>query len=380
MLTQKNYDRNWQDKNAEKNLPDTSGDEDTSLNSINGKVTDEKNEPVKNDVITFFSNEGNSISETDTTNKSGRFHLPITTGLHAMQIILRVMDLKGTTRNDKIIIDTFQFPQFHTPEQLKKKFPEEEVGILKKFKAHQLDTMSIKFGKGWLAPVTIKEVKKKELSYDESKRVSRFSQIIAGSDLDLNRNSVEDALLMVHGISLKNGYVVINGGGSFTVGAKSEPLVLIDGTHAVRDSSSGSSPVINLFRSLSPESIDFIEVLTGSQGAAYGLEGGNGVILINTTTKQRNGVLSGMIKYSPRGFFISPPFDEPDYDKKNLKKSSEPDSRSAIFWDGDLFKGINGNVIVNFFTADSQTTYTVTVAGISTNGSIIFKQIKLHRE
>ena len=87
-----------------------------------------------------------------------------------------------------------------------------------------------------------------------------------------------------------------------------------------------------------------------------------------------------MIKYSPRGFFISPPFDEPDYDKKNLKKSSEPDSRSAIFWDGNLFKGINGNVIVNFFTADSQTTYTVTVAGISTTGSILFKQIKLRRE
>ena len=181
----------------------------------------------------FFLNESNSISETDTTNKSGRFHLPIATGLHAIQIILRVTDLKGTTKNDKIIIDTFQFPQFHTPEQLKKKFPEEEVGILKNFKAHQLDTMSIKFGKGWLAPVTIKEAKKKELSYDESKRVSRFSQIIAGSELDLNRNSVEYALLMVHGISLKNGYVVINGGGSFNVGAKSEPLVLIDGTHTV---------------------------------------------------------------------------------------------------------------------------------------------------
>ena len=55
MLAQKNYDRNWQDKNVEKNLPDASDDEDSSLNSINGKVMDEKNEPVKNDVVTFFS-------------------------------------------------------------------------------------------------------------------------------------------------------------------------------------------------------------------------------------------------------------------------------------------------------------------------------------
>jgi hypothetical protein len=385
MLTQKN---NYEDefiKNENHTIPDTLNTDDLVLNRSRGKIVTTKNEPAKNTIVTILSKEA-KIIKTDTTDEGGKFHFELPEDLDSTQFILQAIDPKGKILNHKIILDPFRSPVFKTSEKLKQRFLPAQVETLTHFKTHQLDTVIIETGKGWLKAVTIKGIRKKELPYDESKRITNFSRIITGEQLENNSgpNGIVNAILMTIGMHLSD----------FGINPKSSPLLLVDGVPVDLDNGpqifdtkkqsaqqQSESPLIQYLNRFSPSLIDFIEVIKGSESAIYGIRGANGVISINTTSKLRvQGNFNGLMKYTFTGFFHPPAFNAPNYDLKELKRSADADRRSTIYWNANLFTDKKGYVPVNFFTADAKTNYTVIITGINSTGEILYKKYKIIRQ
>ena len=182
---------------------------------IRGKVLDKKGAPQKNQVVTLFSNKDTDeiLVGTDTTNETGHFNLPLPNYMDSMNVQLGVTNLKGTPQDVDIKLDSFPYPVFKTPEMLKVKFnetasiPEKEAKdyLLDKAvdKKYVLHTMALKNGTKMLKPVTVRARKKIEFTYDETKRVSQFSQILSWDMIATGGiRNLENALLTVPGVHL----------------------------------------------------------------------------------------------------------------------------------------------------------------------------------
>ena len=389
MLTQKNKFTGWQDESDISDTRTTNIDDDSVFTAINGHVEGAGNTPKPNRIITLVTKQNDlGVFETDTTNNLGRFHFSLPGYDDSTEFLLQVANKKGIKQDEEIIIDSFAFPHFKTPAQSKKRFASTETKVIHDFKAHQLDTTLIGTGKEWLNAVTVKAYKKKEVDYDESKRVSPFSRIITSDMIEQGGiGSVANALLMTPGVHMKNGHLAVTGGAGFREG---EPLLVVDGVPIDMSRDTGSqavfvstSPLLNYIEQISPAVIDFIEVLTGAEAAIYGTRGAYGVIIINTGTRLKvdnKYARIGLSKIYPKGYAYPSNFISPDYDKKEIKKSITLDERSTIYWNGNMATDYNGKASVSFFTADPKSTYTVTVKGFTARGELIYKQIKIDRK
>jgi hypothetical protein len=390
MLTQKECFAGW------KSVPDSSAfssvnDSITEDNiaSINARILDAKNQPVPNRIVTLISNKNMVIFETDTTDKQGRVHFPLPDLPDSTLFVIQVTNLKGVQQRDRIVIQSPEFPNVATPVSLKKRFSPAQESTLNNFKFFQLDTVRIGTGKEWLKEVTVTGHRKKAADFDETKRMSAFSRVVTHEQFDKGGvNALVNSLLLVPGVHLKGGFLVVGGGGGFSAGPDIEPLLVIDGIAVDQNTIIQQwqpkiypSPIIQYMEQFAPSTIDFIEVLTGGEAAVYGVRAGNGVILINTGTKLRTTAEgTGMVSYYPKGYFNAHEFPMPDYDKKEMKKSSYPDQRSTIYWNGNILTDTKGKASVGFFTSDSKATYTVTIEGISAAGTLIYYRSKINRQ
>ncbi|MGN6602774.1 MAG: MG2 domain-containing protein [Ginsengibacter sp.] len=380
MLTQKSEFNKWKRAGRFSQLISDSSDVDKSnyFLTLGGRVVDNKNEPFANKIVTVFCQQINLLN-TDTTDTNGRFLFFVPDYNDSTRFNFQVSNLKGKKEEGyKIIYDTFVMPHFSTPSGLKKKFAiTERIKKIKK-QLSQIDTTITGIGKEWLKPVIINRRKEKDLGYDKSKRASPFSYIITHDMLKNGANMVGNALLMVPGAH-STGNSIAFGGPSGSWGQMSQPLLVLDG--APVDTTALGSSVLDYVNSIPVNTIDFIEVLKGPEAAIYGMEGGNGVILINTRNQpsvDKKG-FAGLASFYPRGFSEDKLFYMPDYNDPAIKKSKFTDLRATIYWNGNAFTDEKGNATFNFFTADTQTTYLVTITGFTINGEKIYKTFTINR-
>ena len=380
MLVQKNKYRKW--KLTDTVSLTTGSRSDENFFNTRGTVLNQKKQPVKNIIVNLLSTDRRGIFKTDTTDENGRFDFQLPGYGDSSQFILQATDRRGETLDLKIIIDSVLIPKFNTPLYLKKPLPaSSEAEIIQK-RADRQDFLLIGKGKE-LREVIVKSRFKPPVNYDVKKRVSQFSRIITSDMIqDGGPGVLSNSLFMVPGVHMRNGSMVVD------AGADTEPIVVMDGV--VLDSSmirssqgvDGASPLISFLNGLSPSSIDFIEVLNGPEAAFYGVRGGNGVIVINTLSTPRvkyTGNQNEVKRFYPRGYSSPVAFTEPDYNKKEIKRSVSPDQRSTIYWSGQVITNEKGKATINFFTADSATTYTVTIKGITSSGDIILRRFLINR-
>ncbi len=149
-----------------------------------------------------------------------------------------------------------------------------------------------------------------------------------------------------------NPTISIRGGG--------EPLFLLDGIQVPKES------ILNI----APSTIGQIDLIKGNAAAIYGSNGANGVIAFYTkigyegnpyptygmNTQWYPGYHSGRVFYSPA-------YDIPS-DRHNL-----PDERTTLFWEPIARPDSNGNLEIEFFTADESSEYIVRVEGITFEGA-----------
>jgi hypothetical protein len=358
-------------------------------------VRDKKNLPMVNTIVILFTTQNHGIFKMDTTDEKGHFTFILPGYSDTTQFMLQVNDRKGRVLDAKITLDSILLPQFKTPLYLKKLLPGNATMEILQKKTEPQDFLMPARGKE-LKEVIVRTRVKKPVSYDEQKRVSLFSRIITPEMLErAGLGNLSSLLFMIPGAHLISGKLVIDPGGD------AEPLVIMDGVEVPLGNNSittftssgkdtavpsmsieGPSPLVAFLNSLSPRYIDFIEVLNGPEAGIYGVRAGNGVVAIHTRATQRDdysGKQNPLKRFSPLGFSSSALFAEPDYNKKEVRKNNSPDQRSTIYWSGPVITDENGKASVNFFTADPNTTYTVTVKGITASGDIFFKRFLINR-
>lgn len=372
-------------------LPGATEDQDSSL-YIKGRVLDNRGRPLQKKIVTLFGDMKTKVFLSDTTKQNGDFCFPFTSYDDKSHFNLQVTDLSGSLSPAKIVLDTMlHVPHVSTPRQLKQRFVREEIETARKALIIRSgkDTVMMKRGKEWLTDVTVTGLVKKDPGYDIKKRMSLFSKVISSEMLlRVGSNSLGNAIFRVPGIHLRNGYVTVQGGNSFGVGANTEPMLIIDGMPVPSDTmdkiaGSEPSPLLLALNRIDPATVDFIEVLTGPEAAIYGVRGGNGVIIVNTRPRmiidnpnQENGIRNLLVK----GFHVPETFEQRDYSLKENKYSKIPDTRSLIYWNGDGLTDANGKATLSFYTADAPAVYTVTVSGITAKGYRFQKQIQVNRK
>lgn len=360
----------WAHSSAQKNS--------ASAFNISGTVFNRKNEPAVKKVVTIFSNRKYTFINTDTTDMNGRFTFSVPEYSDSTRFVVQVSNLKGKKQDEyHVVFDTMQMPRFATPAYLKKKFAFNEKLNSIRNELYYVDSFHIGSNREWLKPVVINRYKKKKPDYDETKRVSPFSHIITRKMLSRGANSTGNALLMVPGVH-STGRSIAIGGPVSANGQFVQPLIILNGTAV--DTVKGETD-LDFINAIPPQTIDFIEVLTGPEGAIYGMQGGNGVILINTSNRSWDDEpsLTGLSSFYPRGFHTTQSFGMPDYNNKETKVSKMPDLRTTIYWNGNIITNSNGKACVNFFTADNPATYLVTITGISVQGDKIYQTLPLSR-
>jgi len=282
---------------------------------------------------------------------------------------LEVSNLKGDRQDLKIDLDSAQLPSFKTPKHLKNSFDNSMFSQMQNSEGTYFDTVSLANQKKMLSAVTVRAKKKQVVNYDDSKRLSTFSSVVSWDKIQQGINGVENALLMTPGISLLNGFVTIKGIGGFTPTAETEPLIVVD--------------VLSYLRTLSPNDIEFIEVLSGPEGSYFGVRGAHGVISINTRSgprKRLDSQSNALQIFHASGYLTMIPFSSPEYYSDEQIKNPYPDQRSTIYWNGNILTNNEGKATVEFFTADDVSDYTVTVIAVTIDGEMINGKTTIHRK
>ena len=121
--------------------------------------------------------------------------------------------------------------------------------------------------------------------------------------------------------------------------------------------------------------IESIDVFKGASAAVFGLYGMNGVISV--TLKNGSDPADAQREtfnyksFTPTGYQKPVDFYAPRYETLEAKQSAVPDYRTTIFWKPDVVITDTGEANFEFYTADFQTTYSVVIEGITTDGQLI---------
>ncbi len=365
--------------------------EDSSL-YIKGRVIDGRGRPLVKKIVTLFGDMKSKLFVSDTTDEKGAFNFPLIAYYDQTKFNLQVTEPSGILIPSKIQLDTMlKIPAIKTPAHLKQYFEWEDITAVRKKLVLQIanDTILQRRGKEWLTDVTVRGYVKKDPGYDVKKRMSLFSKVIPADLLQRAGNgSLGNAIFRAPGIHLRNGYVTVTGGNSFGTGPQTEPLLVVDGVPIPSDtldklSGSEPSPLLMALNRIDPATVDFIEVLTGSESAMFGTRGGNGVIIVNTRSTMlfddptKN---NGMRNFLVKGFQVPEKFDHPDYAIKENRLSKIPDNRTHIYWYGDGVTDELGKSALSFYTADGSATYSIIVQGITAEGFVFRKEIMIDRK
>ncbi|HLX92559.1 MAG TPA: Plug domain-containing protein [Puia sp.] len=382
MLAQPSTYLGWQ-RPSERNVKNSSAEElDTNFNNLAGRVLGRKKMSLKNKIVTLLYDNSQSILEIDTTDDNGRFHFKLPDNLlDSTRLFFQVADRKGVVEeDDSIAIDSTESPRFNTPATLKEKFWDLKIKNLEKAAFIEYDSAQV--GKGvLLKPITVKAKRKPAVTYDESKRVSNFSRIIPGDQIGLNPNSIAIALLSTPGVSLQGRAVIIHGGGAPNEQGGTEPLLFIDGFQIYLQSIQYT--LQEYLSTLNPRNIDFIEVLGGSDATVYGPGSDRGVVFVHTLNGGRldsQEKQKGLKFFYAKGYFVSPIFQEPQYETEEQKNLPYADKRSTIYWNSNIIPDDRGKATVEFFTNDVPENYYISVLGITTAGIIFAANSKINEK
>ncbi len=346
---------------------------------IAGRVLLKNEVPASSHIITLISTKQN-ILLTDTTDAGGHFSFPPFGFYDKMPFIVQVTDLKGQKPAFIVVAD----PPGSVMPTAKMAIVEDSSTLFRAYQKSMADSFLTGPTKGMLEEIVINgKSNKKDGKVDNQK--NKFTHMITGEQLDkLGLSNTVNAVLMLPGVILMNGRLTIRGGMGGTADARgrsqsNEPLIITDGVPASTDDA------VAYLNSINPQSIESIEVMTGSDAAQYGTRGATGVILIKTANILRNPIQNNsnqkeMQYIFPLGYHQRPDFYMPRYDLPAVREASFTDNRSTIYWNGELLADKTGKAKCSFYAADAPSSYSVRVTGISSRGDLLDKIIRIERK
>ncbi|MNR20634.1 TonB-dependent Receptor Plug Domain protein [compost metagenome] len=162
------------------------------------------------------------------------------------------------------------------------------------------------------------------------------------------------------------GVQIVNGQ-AFARGSQTPMAIMLDGMNLGGEDFNLDDIVV--------QDIETVEILKSiATTAIYGMQGGSGVIVINTKrgdgARTTNTYTPGLINYLPKGYAMVRTFYSPKYD---VKPESRPDLRTTVFWEPQMISDATGKAKISYFNADVPGIYRIVVEGIDINGSLARK-------
>ncbi|NRF37861.1 TonB-dependent receptor [Pedobacter foliorum] len=360
------------------------------VNGISGKVVTLGNKPVPYGKVTLLSIKSGIIADT-VADVNGRFAFDKFVLTDSLKFTVQGRTQKNG-RKVEVIIDP---PAMHSISK-NRNIADLNPDIAESTKVYLENSQKQKMALEKIVKLNkvnyLKEVKiranasdrrpKKQKEYNLNPGENRYDQIIKNEELqaclDL-RNCLEGKLIGVVFLSLmtKFGLVTVPfSTRTVTRSFETAMLVVLDG-FAIRvrfKDDPEISKLMGIFDQRDPNPLDIasIEVLRSpSLTAVYGVEGVNGVILINTRSGGTRGTEynPSIFSFSPKGFDNARIFYSPRYDhKKTIVELA--DLRSTIYWNPVLKMDKNGKAKVSFFNAGDPGTYKVVIEGINADGEL----------
>lgn len=334
---------------------------------LKGQFRSKKGKAVQG-VITFLQPNADDLF-TVTTDANGNFFMPNLQLYDSIQLMMKGESIKG--KQGYVLLDTLKL----TPPEIRRVEP---LNLpLDNSKNHaRFQNQNNNENMLFLKEVMI-ESKKIEEQSDLSIHSGLADYVIGANVI---RNSFDLISLLqsrIPGLRIitfydkKTGqiksFLKLGGPSSFNSNYD-EPLILLD--DVVINHEPGEA--VDLIRSLSPSSVDRIEVIKFSGGAAYGARGGNGVIAIYTgTSKTRDNVmeidLMGFDAIRLPGYSVASKFSSPDYSNHDPVNERQ-DFRSTILWDANVSTNGKDPAVITFYSSDLPGNYKVIIEGVSDDG------------
>lgn len=356
--------------------------------SISGRVTNLKgNKPVANGTVTMLQIGGNRAGST-TTDAEGRFVFQNMNIPDSTRYMLQAVDSKGSNTNCQITMDELSF----TNAVLKTPY-----GEVAEYKTDMEDAGKIIDDNG----IEIESI----YTDSEGNQVRNIKEIVvrarrtvepprAAAEYSIYSSPFNDVLKMEepeknHDIffflaKLPGVRVYATGNGKPKLGiAKGSGRENVKSLKIFVDGIETSEENLNLLPS---NVIKEVELMTGSRLAMFGTEGGGlgGAIIVTTIAKTGLDFDSeipqspGSINYSPFGFQTSKEFYSPRYETVEQKQNETPDQRSTLYWNPFIKTTAGGLARIDFYSADTPSTYTIIIEGITHDGRPIYHKQKIN--
>ena len=352
-----------------KNIPEIKTDKDFYWDGleIKGRVAGKQMAPLTGQIVVLMP-EQESATLNDSTDNKGVF-------------VFHDMTFYGKKRFHVMIPSVFDKQQKYDVEEEKTSFPVVHSGSFYNSNSisfanfplfNQLHADSSIAGS---TRIYLQQLKLQEETGNKKSQKTAKSGLsphrITAEQLDkLSFSNTADAVKMIPGVMMLGTKLTIRGGLMTPTGNMSdiEPLLIVDGVQTRPGS------VVDYLNSIPPNQIEYIEVITGPEGAMFGTRGGNGAIVVKTSNqlrdkksdKERQTIVAS-------GFYKEQNFYEPPYDSYAVRDASFVDNRATIYWNGQVITDDAGKATVSFYTADLKNDYNVTVQGITERGELIFK-------
>jgi TonB-dependent SusC/RagA subfamily outer membrane receptor len=190
------------------------------------------------------------------------------------------------------------------------------------------------------------------------------SQVITADDIDrMHYRDMKALLLQISGIMITGDQISVRGGGP--------PLVVID------DAPDASFDLMSMEVS---DIADIFLIKDASAGAMFGTGASNGALIITTKRgfvqqRSKSHNISNFVE--PLGFQAPLEFYSPRYEASQRHTMS--DLRTTIYWKPDVHLSETGEATFDFYSSDAETTYTVVIEGVSSQGHLIYKKAKIRR-
>lgn len=316
--------------------------------------------PYKNANITILAPSTGFFSTTE-TNEEGRFRFDGFEFPDSTAYLIQALTRKGADRVE-LSVDEIAYPAVTLPACFPKKTdtdPELREYIAKAYKKYIFENGERIIN---LQEVTIKGTAKKSPGVSNTYgTMPDYS--ITEEDLEKHPTTTLESLLSkLPGVVVAGNDVRISrfgGGGS--------PLFVVDGMRIDTFDDLKSFVVVSDIAQ-----VDLIK--NGAGLTIYGSGSANGVIEI--MMKRGNNFQSvkkfNLSAITPLGYQLPVAFYSPKYDTKEAVNDSNPDLRTTIYWKPDVVVDSNGQAFIDFYTADTPSTYSIVVEGVSSDGRLIY--------
>jgi TonB-dependent SusC/RagA subfamily outer membrane receptor len=296
-----------------------------------------------------------------TTDENGRFYLRNCEYPDSTKIVVHVVSRTGLKRYD-LLPDSENFPERLLP-------PVHPMETDRKTYIQYLD----KAEQQYTDENGVRVIMLSEVAITADRKPVRKSIYYSQADNSITEDELEKyAVSDMRQILMRLPGVMVSGD-RISIRGQGDPLLIVDGV----------SMDISDIHMINPYDVAQVDVLKNAGNTAiFGSRGGNGVIVVFTK--------EGKIGFKPKPFhikIIQPlgfqkplEFYAPKYDSERSKNSNKPDFRTTIHWQPSVQADESGTASFSFYTADTETTYSVIIEGLSSDGKIIYHKGKIIRK